>query len=143
MARVKLSWLRVAAILIAAVLVWWGRHGQEEAARSQPRDAPPSIEGLRPGAWVEIRGYVQRRIRDDRRPPRHQRFIVELAAGATLLVAHNIDLAPRVPVEVGDEVVVRGEYESNAQGGVIHWTHHDPDGRRPGGWIRHAGKEYR
>jgi hypothetical protein len=46
-------------------------------------------------------------------------------------------------LERGDEVRFRGQYEWNERGGVIHWTHHDPDGRRPGGWLRHDGATYR
>ncbi len=58
-------------------------------------------------------------------------------------MSHNIDLAPRVPIAVGDTVEFRGQYEWNERGGVIHWTHHDPDGRRPGGWLRHRSRVYR
>ncbi|MEZ5478885.1 MAG: DUF3465 domain-containing protein [Thiolinea sp.] len=58
------------------------------------------------------------------------------------MVAHNIDLAPRVPVEPGGRVNLRGEYAWNNRGGVIHWTHHDPKGRRDGGWIEWQGKRY-
>jgi hypothetical protein len=58
-------------------------------------------------------------------------------------VSHNIDLVPRVPLALDDSVEFRGRYEWNEQGGVIHWTHHDPQGDRPGGWIRHAGRLYR
>jgi hypothetical protein len=46
-------------------------------------------------------------------------------------------------VERGDTVTVQGIYEWNDRGGVVHWTHHDPDGRGPGGWIRHRGEVYR
>ena len=64
-------------------------------------------------------------------------------SGHTLLISHNIDLAVRVPVHIGDRVDVRGRYEWNDRGGVIHWTHHAPQGRRPGGWIRHHKRTYR
>lgn len=93
--------------------------------------------------WVEGQGRVAKRLADDNDGSRHQRFIVELASGRTLLVAHNIDLAPRIDaLAVGDTVDFAGEYEWNPQGGVIHWTHHDPQGRRPGGWLRHRGRIY-
>ena len=82
-------------------------------------------------------------LADDNEGSRHQRLIVELASGHTLLIAHNIDLAPRVAgVRSGDTLIFRGEYEWNQQGGVIHWTHHDPQGRHPDGWLRHRGRTY-
>ena len=83
-----------------------------------------------------------RLLPDDREGSRHERFIVRVEGGVTVLVAHNIDLAPRVPVAVGDSVELRGEYEWNDQGGVINWTHRDPDGRRAAGWIRVGGRTY-
>jgi hypothetical protein len=97
----------------------------------------------RSGIVVEFDGRVSRLLPDDNRGSRHQRFILELDSGHTVLIAHNIDLAPRAPVESGDLVEVRGQYEWNDRGGVVHWTHHDPRGRRPGGWLRAAGREYR
>lgn len=73
----------------------------------------------------------------------HQRFIVELSSGQTLLIAHNIDIAPRInSLQVGDSVRFYGEYEWNPQGGIIHWTHHDPNGYHVGGWIKHNGRTY-
>ena len=74
---------------------------------------------------------------------RHQRFIVQLASGQTLLVAHNIDLAPRVAdLKPGHIVAFYGEYEWNERGGVIHWTHHDPRGQHAAGWVEHNGVRY-
>jgi hypothetical protein len=95
------------------------------------------------GSMVEAEGTVEATLRDDREGSRHQRFIVRLEGDHTVLIAHNIDLAPRVPLERGDRVRFRGEYEWNERGGVIHWTHDDPQRRHPGGWIRHEGKDYR
>jgi hypothetical protein len=89
----------------------------------------------RSGQWVEITGRVQRILPDDNEGARHQRFTVELADAHSVLVAHNIDLAGPVPVRQGQTLALRGRYEWNDRGGVIHWTHHDPDGRIQGGWI--------
>ena len=104
----------------------------------------PLYEAERSGEVIEGSGTVERLLTDDRQGSQHQRFILRLGSGHTVLVAHNIDLAPRVAgVAVGDRVEFRGQYEWNAQGGVIHWTHHDPAGRRPGGWLQHDGSTYR
>lgn len=92
---------------------------------------------------IEVEGKVIRLLEDDNDGSRHQRFIIEMADGHTLLVAHNIDIAPRIhSLKVGDEVTIYGEYEWNVEGGVMHWTHHDPDNRHPHGWIRHQGQLY-
>jgi len=96
------------------------------------------------GIQVEGEGRLLRVLPDDLNGSRHQRFIVELASGQTLLFAHNIDIAPRVDgLEVGDSVRFSGEYVWNEKGGVIHWTHHDPQGRHVAGWIIHNGKTYK
>jgi hypothetical protein len=95
------------------------------------------------GLQVDGEGEVTRILADDDEGSRHQRFIIQLASSQTLLVTHNIDLAPRiVGLNVGDRVLFNGEYEWNSQGGVIHWTHRDRDGRHTDGWIKHAGRTY-
>ena len=92
---------------------------------------------------VKLSGRVERVLSDDREGSRHQRFILRLNSGQTLLVAHNIDLAPRVDgLSKGDTVELYGEYEWNDRGGVVHWTHRDPRGNHPHGWISHRGKRY-
>lgn len=92
---------------------------------------------------VEGQGIVRKVLSDDNDGSRHQRFVVALASGQTLLIAHNIDLAPRVVgLREGDVVSFSGEYEWTPEGGVIHWTHHDPGKRHPAGWIKYNGKVY-
>ena len=94
------------------------------------------------GSWIEGTGFVRRLLSDDNDGSRHQRFILDMRDGYTLLIAHSIDLACRVPVRLGDRVRFRGMYEWNELGGLIHWTHHDPHGVEDGGYIRYRTKTY-
>lgn len=126
------QWVREGRIRVGDLVLW--------------SPASSGIEQLfaerRSDVVVRAAGSVARVLADDNDGSRHQRFIVELPSGLTVLVAHNIDLAPRVPLRRGDRVEVKGEYEWNERGGVLHWTHHDPRGRHEGGWIRHDGDTY-
>jgi hypothetical protein len=117
------------------------RPGADDTTRIAELDAQRQSH-----VWVEVTGTVERVLRDDLQGSAHQRWILRLAGGAAarmLLVSHNLDLAPRVPFALGDTLRVRGEYIWNPQGGLMHWTHHDPDGGRPGGWIVWRGRTYR
>jgi len=92
---------------------------------------------------VEGEGVVTRILSDDVEGSRHQRFILRLASGQTVLITHNIDLAPRVDgLREGDTVAFNGEYVWNAQGGLVHWTHKDPQGRHMAGWLKHNGRTF-
>lgn len=88
-------------------------------------------------------GLVVKIMSDDNSGSRHQRFILKLSKGHTILIAHNIDLAPKIyNLKVGDNVEFYGEYEWNNKGGVVHWTHRDPKGQHRGGWLKHNGSVY-
>lgn len=73
----------------------------------------------------------------------HEQFILRLSSGnLTVEVEHNISIGARVPVMEGDHLVVHGEYIWTGKGGLIHYTHHDPQGRHEGGFITDNGKTY-
>ena len=92
---------------------------------------------------VQGAGNVLKLLSDDNKGSRHQRFIIQLESGQTILVAHNIDLAPKITnLRVNDFIEFYGEYEWNSKGGVIHWTHRDPNNRHAHGWLRHNGSTY-
>ena len=115
----------------------------ESAAVAGDRAIQAAYENRQSDVQVEGAGRVVKVLPDDTEGSRHQKFILELASGQTLLVAHNIDLAPRIPdLREGDRVSFYGEYEWNERGGVVHWTHHDPQGRHVDGWLKHQGKRY-
>lgn len=132
-------------LLLAVALVYAYRHWRTaDAPGTAAGDAAirAAYQEQRSGFMVEAAGSVERILSDDVEGSRHQRFILRLDGGQTLLISHNIDLAPRVPLAEGDRIEFFGQYEWNERGGVIHWTHHDPDGSHPGGWIRHRGEQY-
>jgi hypothetical protein len=144
--------LVLAIVLGAAWLQSTREHAGDEAARRESSAGgveltPGRIEGAfergQSNVLVTERGRIVRLLEDDRDGARHQRFIVELDSGITVLIAHNVDLAPRVPdLRVGRLIVFRGEYEWNDRGGVVHWTHHDPEGVHEDGWLEYAGRRY-
>jgi hypothetical protein len=85
---------------------------------------------------VQGQGVVVKVLPDDNSGSRHQRFIVKLSSGQTILIAHNIDIAPRIgSLRKGNKVKFYGEYAWNEEGGVVHWTHRDPDGGHEAGWL--------
>ncbi len=98
----------------------------------------------RSGVEVTAAGAVVRLLPDDTGPSgTHQRFIVQVKGSTqTLLIDNNVDIGKRVPVATGDDVIVHGEYVWNDQGGLIHFTHHDPDHTHEDGWIELKGIRY-
>lgn len=157
----------IAALLVAYYI--YGQHAYDDeiidSTHAVPHVPPARIESSRstPAAdatqdAVLARAYAEQRtayqvegsgtvtgiLPDDNVGSRHQKFILELDSGQTLMIAHNIDLAPRIDdLEVGDRVAFYGEYEWNSRGGLIHWTHHDPDGEHVTGWLEKDGHRYR
>lgn len=138
---------RIVTVLLAALLLAaLPAAGCEPAApvvTGSDEVLATAYEDRHSGLQVTGSGTVARILADDSDGGRHQRFILELDSGQTLLIAHNIDVAPRIPtLAVGDRVQFNGVYEWNDEGGAIHWTHHDPAGVHVTGWLEHNGTVY-
>ena len=74
---------------------------------------------------------------------RYQRFEVRLTNRQRLLIEHDLQQAPRVEgLKPGSELLIRGRYFWNEQGGILRYTHHDPEKQRPDGWIRFKHRNY-
>lgn len=92
------------------------------------------------GEIVLVDAKVIKLLSDDLEGSKHQKMIIKVGTN-TLLVAHNIDIAPRVPVKKGEQLLIKGEYEWNDKGGLIHWTHRS-NNSHPAGWIKYNNKKY-
>jgi len=116
---------------------------QSEVIQSNDQQFATAFAQHQNNIQIEGHGTVSRILPDDIDGSKHQKFIVQLANGQTLLLAHNIDLAPRInDLSEGNPISFYGEYEWNPKGGIVHWTHHDPDGQHVAGWIKHNGNLY-
>ncbi len=143
----RLTRNRLLPVLILAALAIYqyyntDRAQLEDGARDETGSVQTAYAAQQSNQWLQTDGNIKRVLRDDNEGARHQKFILQLADGHTVMVAHNIDLAERIPAREELSVRVRGRYEWNDRGGVIHWTHHDPNGRLQGGWIEVDGVRY-
>lgn len=169
MAQKKLKPVSIVILLAVLAVTWWlenRKEGEPSSGGTTSAERPPAgdsksrspraeapmpgdgalaqaIRGKRSRVWVEGEGTIVHLLPDDRIAPRHQLCLVELDGGHTIKISHNVDLAPNVPWQKGRRIEFRGRFEWNDKGGVVHWTHHDPQGRKPGGWLRYAGKTYK
>ena len=136
--------LLLVIVLAAGAYFAYGRHDAATGMANQPEPATAARIGSEASnAQVQGVGIVSRILPDDNDGSRHQRFILRLQSGQTLLVAHNIDLAQRIDdLKEGDTVEYSGEYQWNPKGGVVHWTHRDPSGRHVAGWLKHDGRVF-
>ncbi len=146
----RTNWLALAVLLGGALLLRYFEHANDSPSSSAPvieqsqdgfQTLKQAVEQQLSAVWfAETQFNLRKELKDDTYGDKHQRFLVERAGLPVLLVAHNIDLAPRAALSRGVTIYIKGRYEWNDKGGVIHWTHHDPQRREPGGWLR-IGKE--
>jgi len=141
---------RTYIITVVVIALAWTTSGcaaesspYKSAATTDNADIERAFKERRSNVQVEGEGTVDRVLEDDVDGSRHQRLIVGLSPGQTILILHNIDIAPRIDnLQTGDSIRFYGEYIWSAQGGKVHWTHHDPQGRHVAGWLKYKGKTY-
>lgn len=144
--------IRILSVLAALIGGGVGYDVLTDDVPAEPtrEEAPAEVEAPKPaerkrcifasfrdGEWVTGWGTVKKILPDDTVPPCHQRFLLVDPTGETLLIANNIDRWPRLAdLHVGDIVEFKGEFKDGERGYLVHWTHPDTSGRRPGGYVR-------
>jgi hypothetical protein len=154
------AWASLIVLAVAAVGFWLKQSGNGQGQANPPlpdsTSVSPPVRREKPAAQrstllqaiaehrdnvvVEGSGRVAKVLPDDNEGDRHQRLLIDVGSDQTILIAHNIDLAQRINVRAGDTIDFKGIYIWNDRGGVVHWTHHDPSGRHPAGWLRANGQ---
>ena len=134
-------------LIITFVIIGYAANQYLSEPETSPAQQQATIEQIfqqkQSNVQLEVTGKVIKLLRDDLDGSRHQKFLIKTPEGRTILIVHNIDLAPRInTLEQGDSITVYGEFEWNTKGGLLHWTHHDPAKRHPGGWIKHQNITY-
>jgi hypothetical protein len=141
-------WLAAAALVAVLVvgMIYLRTRPTGPSVNVAARQAAVGCRGVRQdfahhvsGAWVTLSASVERTLSDSFGRYRHQRFIVQCGSGQTILIVNDVSIGKRVPVSVGGFVGVKGQYIWNAQGGLVHFTHHDDSGGE-GGWILWRGR---
>ncbi len=137
----------LAALLLFALALVIACSGPASASAAPSADnaaIAADFAAHRTNVEVTAHGSVERLLSDESSDTGlHQRFILKLTGSTqTLLITNNVSIGKRVPVVVGDDVVVHGEYVWNDQGGLVHFTHHDPQHTHPDGWIERQGIRY-
>jgi hypothetical protein len=142
--RRAISILVVLALAVFGGQAWLVRDAAVDLALTGTERAVADAFAQRSqGLMLEFEATVVRLLRDDADGSRHLRFLVRTQDDIVVLVAHNIDLAPRIKdLDRGDRLRLRGQYEWNEKGGVLHWTHRAPRGDHAEGWIEHEGRRY-
>jgi len=129
-------------VMIMVLVIGMAGCGGEEALPDNERLINAFEQG-RTGVWVSGHGTVKQLVGDETvAGERHQRIVVDVGEVFDLIVRHSVEASERVPVVQGDTIAFQGRYEFNGRGGVLGFTHHDPEEPGGGGWVRYQGNVY-
>ncbi|MBC7427815.1 MAG: DUF3465 domain-containing protein [Bacteriovorax sp.] len=82
---------------------------------------------------IYIAGSITKVESEDHSGLPHQKFTVKVSNDINLEIVSNLDFG-RIPLVVGQQVSVCGEYLHVGQG-MVHWTHFDPHGGHADGFT--------
>jgi hypothetical protein len=116
--------------------------GSADSAALDDRDVIACQTNQQSKVEVTVVARVKKLLPDDTRGLQHQKFLLILTNGTTVLIANDLTYGQRVPIQAGDVVKIHGEYIWNKLGGLIHWTHRSDTPRHESGWIEFNGKTY-
>jgi hypothetical protein len=139
--RAPSLWHRaLTALAVIALAACSGQPEQPDNAQvcSAYGQGASDVEVIAQGTIVAMLGESEGRSGE------HEGFLLKLRKQCDMLlrIEVNTDITGPIPLHPGETAIVKGQYETDATGGVIHWTHHDPEGRHVGGYIVVGGKTY-
>lgn len=91
---------------------------------------------------LTVTAPIKKMLREEDYREPHQRFLLMLSNGTTVLVANDLQYGTYAPVQEGNVVRIHGEYIWNERGGVLHWTHKSDEPRHESGYIDFNGMRY-
>ena len=141
--KTLLSWTITIGLITTAA--WWlnpALFASFNLAKNDSDKIMAAWEKRQSNILVEAEGQVVLELPDLEDIKTVQRFMVSLENGHRVMIVHDLDVAPRVPVSVFSEIRFKGEFDWTQAGGMIHWTHRDISGKREGGWIEVLGQRY-
>ena len=96
------------------------------------------------GLQLSVSGKITHVFPSPETGDQHQKFIVQLDAGQSVMVIHNRALGSAIDgLLEGETIEVFGEYQWDQGGGIIRRTHQDPASHRQAGWVKYKGRIYR
>jgi hypothetical protein len=96
-----------------------------------------------------FKGTVVELLPEDNIGLTHQKFMFKITGGQNgkyngkvVIVAHNTEIAPHVPLKIGSMPEIKGDLLTGESPMVLHWTHKDPSHKHPDGYIKLTDQFY-
>lgn len=139
--------LFIASVLFFTLQVSFAR--KKEVVQARPgqvftdEQLIQAVQSRRSVFFVEAGELVVEKILPvDKKGLPHQKWLAKLSDGNSVQIVYNSKKGERIPIKVGDKFQVGGQFLWTARGGILHWLHDDPEGKRPSGYVYLKGVVY-